>query len=272
MVGFTTGAFTTRRVTYKTELRLNDARSLVQKGVKRWALGPDGTMHWSSPFRHLTRKAGRDIGAEPKSAPSRRSQPAWACQLASAEGDGPDAATRARPAGASAMRSPSGEGAGELHCSAAPSAWVATAKQRFRDAHQCDSDDASLGTTHRHSDGSLSTWLDQHQADHLDESCQRFTEDCDVACSAADLAAARDMYAAFPAYRGPACEVHPWGFSPLCTNPGRASANQEALCAALQPVDHGWSRQHLRQALLRAGVKESSSEIKAAECGQEFYR
>ena len=93
-----------------------------------------------------------------------------------------------------------------------------------------------------------------------------------MACSAADLAAARDMYAAFPAYRGPACEVHPWGFSPLCTNPGRASANQEALCAALQPVDHGWSRQHLRQALLRAGVKESSSEIKAAECGQEFYR
>ena len=245
----------------------------VQKGEKRWALGADGTMPWNSQFRHLTRKAGRDIGEEQKSIQIRRSQPAWAWQLASAAGDGPDAATRARPAGASAMCSPSCEGAGEN--SAAPSACVATAKLRFRDAYQCDSDDASLATTYRHSDGSLSTWLDQHQADHLDESCQRFTEDCDVTCRAADLAAARDMYAAFPAYRGPTCEVHPWGFWPRfseCTNPGRASANQEALCAALQPVDHGWSRQHLRQALLRAGVKESSSEIKAAECGQEFYR
>ena len=249
------------------------------KRKQGWSLGSDGTtMHWSSPFRHLTRKARRDSGAEPKSAPTRRSQPAWAWQAASAAGDEPNAATRARAAGASAMLSPSCEGTGEN--SAAPSAWLATAKLRVRDAYQCDSDDESLATTYRHSDGGLSTWLEQHQAYHLEESCHRFTEDCDVTCSAADLAAARDMYAAFPAYRGrgrgPPCEVHPWAFLPgssECTNPGQASANQEALFAALQPVDHGQSRQHLRQALLRAGVRESSSEIKVAvQCGQEFYR
>ena len=105
------------------------------------------------------------------------------------------------------------EGSGE--CSIAAPADIATARESTtKIAYTSDGDDsddasaASLATTcctahslSARSDCCNDTCLGQARQ-RCEERCDMFTDVYDVTCSAADLAAARDMYAAFPAYRG----------------------------------------------------------------------
>lgn len=151
------------------------------------------------------------------------------------------------------------EGSGD--CSIAAPADIATTRESTtKIAYNSDGDDsddasaASLATTcctahslSARSDCCNDTWLGQARQ-RCEERCDMFTDVYDVTCSAADLAAARDMYTIIPAHRGPiACEAHPWGLAlwpgfdagPIQQNP-QVRTNQEALCAALRPHDHSW--------------------------------
>ena len=152
------------------------------------------------------------------------------------------------------------EGSGDFRI-AAPADIAPTRETATKVAYSSDGDDsddasaASLATTcttnclSARSDCCKETWLGQVQRPkRLEESSEMFTDDYDVPCSAADLAAARDKYTTILAHRGPmACEAHPWG---LALWPGidagpiqhnlQVRTNQEALCAALQPHDHSW--------------------------------
>ena len=96
-----------------------------------------------------------------------------------------------------------------------------------------DSDDASAAslattccTTHSlsgRSDCCKETWLGQVQR-RFEESYEMFTDDYDLPCSAADLAAARDKYTTILAPRGPmTCEAHPWGLALWPGFQGRSS-------------------------------------------------
>ena len=175
------------------------------------------------------------------------------------------AACRTHPARHRAMGSDSHslsicEGSGDFRI-AAPADIAPARETATKIAYNSDGDDsddasaASLATTcttnclSARSDCCKETWLGQVQRPkRLEESSEMFTDDYDVPCSAADLAAARDKYTTILAHRGPmACEAHPWG---LALWPGfdagpiqhnlQVRTNQEALCAALQPHDHSW--------------------------------
>ena len=200
-------------------------------------------------------KAHRHGATEPMSVAACRTHPAWhraGYEATCARADRASACVR-RAMGSDSHPLSICEGSGDSRI-AAPADIAPTTYSSDGD----DSDDASaasLATTcttnclSARSDCCKETWLGQVQRPkRLEESYEMFTDDYDVPCSAADLAAARDKYTTILAHRSPmACEAHPWG---LALWPGidagpiqhnlQVRTNQEALCAALQPHDHSW--------------------------------
>ena len=206
-------------------------------------------------------KAHRHGATEPMSVAACRTHPTWhraGYEVTRARADRASACCRAM--GSDSHPLSICEGSGDFRI-AAPADIAPTRETATKVAYSSDGDDsddasaASLATTcttnclSARSDCCTETWLGQVQRPkRLEASYEMFTDDYDVPCSAADLAAARDKYTTILAHRGPmACEAHPWG---LALWPGfdagpiqhnlQVRTNQEALCAALQPHDHSW--------------------------------